>query len=368
MRRTILTRRAMLSGLAGGLAACSSGYPENLNLGPERSDASAYRIPMDAAPEVWMRHLAPQASRPGRTMLALSGGGEDGAFGAGLLNGLSQIGERPDPDIVTGISTGALMAPFVFLGPGSDAALRRIYTEHDAGDLLMPLGLRGILGTAAFSSEPLERLIEQYVDDAALSNIAEKHEGGKRLFVVTANLDTGRATAWNMGEIARRGEARLFRAVTRASASIPGLFPPVTLVFHEGGRTFRETHVDGGVNMQFFVIPDAALTRPGLANARGSDLYVIINNRIEPMAHPVPRNTMAIMSQAISTLIRSSASESLERAQQFAARSGLRLHAAAIGSGFEIAHDPSDRFSLDYMRPLYDYGFERALSGRAWTV
>lgn len=301
-------------------------------------------------------------------MLALSGGGEDGAFGAGLLNGLSEIGERPDPDIVTGISTGALMAPFVFVGPELDMTLHLIYTEHDARDLLKPIGFRGFLGTAISSSELLEGLIERYVDESVLTKIAQKHEAGKRLFVVTANLDTGRATVWNMGEIASLGEANLFRAVTRASASIPGLFPPVTFEFSEGGKTLQETHVDGGVNMQFLAIPDAALDQPGLATARGSDLYVIINNRIEPVAQPVRRNTIAIMSQAVSTMIRSSASESLEKAQQFAARSGLRLHAAAIGPGFEIAYDPSDRFSLDYMRPLYDYGFELAVSGRAWTL
>jgi hypothetical protein len=368
MTTIFLNRRAALSGLVASLTACSSGYPENLNLDFDPGVPSRFRFTEDAPPEVWMHHLSPQMARPGRTMLALSGGGEDGAFGAGLLNGLSHIGERPDPDIVTGISTGALMAPFVFVGPELDMTLRRIYTEHDARDLLRPTGLRGFLGVAISSSEPLEGLIERYVDEDALAKIAQRHQAGKRLFVVTANLDTGRATVWNMGEIARFGDASLFRAVMRASASIPGLFPPVTFEFSEGDRTFRETHVDGGLNMQFFAIPDAALDRPGLSTARGSDLYVIINNRIDPVARPVRRNTMAIMSQALSTMVRSSASESLERAQQFAARTELRLHAAAIGPGFEIAFDPSDRFSLDYMRPLYDYGFERAVSGRAWTV
>src|SRR5579862_9879191 len=180
--------------------------------------------------------------------LALSSGGADGAFGAGLLNGLSEAGHRPDYAVVTGVSTGALMAPFAFAGPRYDDALRAAYTKITAADVFEI----GSTGESFVDSWPLKDLIAKQITPALLADIAAAHKSGRRLFVVTTNLDAERSVVWNMGAIAvhaadkNGGDAalKLFRDVLLASSAIPGGFPPVLIDVEANGKTFQEMHVD----------------------------------------------------------------------------------------------------------------------------
>ena len=166
---------------------------------------------------------------PEANFLALSGGGGDGAFGAGILCGWTEAGTRPRFKLVTGISTGALIAPFAFLGPEYDAKLKEAYTTISDKDiykvpglLKLVLNLGRIEGVA--STEPLAGLLERIIDDNMMQAIAAEHNKGRRLLVGTTQLDAQRQVIWNMGAIAasRNPDAlKLFRQVLRASASDP---------------------------------------------------------------------------------------------------------------------------------------------------
>ncbi|MEO0730227.1 MAG: patatin-like phospholipase family protein [Pseudomonadota bacterium] len=192
-------------------------------------------------------------------MLAISGGGADGAYGAGLLNGWSAGGGRPSFEIVAGVSTGALSAPFAFLGAAYDDQLRELYTKYSTKDLIKPRVLAGLLGgTAVSDTKPLQSLIARYINKRVLKEIAREHRTGRRLLVGTTNLDSERPVVWDMGAIAARGTpeaARLFRRVLLASAALPGLFPPVFVKVQSDGRTFEEMHVDGGTTDNAFLLP-----------------------------------------------------------------------------------------------------------------
>ncbi|SLN71711.1 Patatin-like phospholipase [Roseivivax jejudonensis] len=348
-------------------AACSAAPGPTLLPRERRGQViPEYRLPADASFDIWRRHLDLSVMRKRPTILALSGGGEDGAFGAGLLNGWSATGKRPDFDLVTGVSTGALIAPFAFVGASEDRVLRRIYTTHDQGDILRSRFPGGIVQDAIFDSEPMRQLLDIYIDEALLERIAARHASGARMFVVTSNLDTGRAWIWNMGAIAAAGEIDLFRSVTLASASIPGVFPPVRIRLSTERGALSEAHVDGGVNMQLLAVPDAAFRNLSATAGSGGSLYLVINNTLSPTQNAVPRRALSIMQATFSSMVRASARQTTESARRYSERTGMAFEVAAVGPDFDVPFDASERFSLDYMRPLYRYGYTRATSGDAW--
>lgn len=355
-----MKRRGFVLG-AFMLAGCAPTVPPVLKRAPGPLIPSL-RMPGGASFEIWTRHLDLPTMRSRPKILALSGGGEDGAFGAGVLTGWSETGRRPAFDLVTGVSTGALMAPFAFLGPSQDRELRRIYTTYGEDDILRRRIPGGLVSDALASSAPMRALIARHLPDDLIAWIAREHDGGRRLFVVTSNLDTGRAWVWDMGAIARAGHGELFRAVTLASASIPGLFPPVTLRIGDA----RETHVDGGVNMQLLAVPEAAFANLAATTGRGGHLFILVNNTLEAPSSPVRRRAIPIMQQTFTTMVRAQAAATVASASRYAARTGMAFSLAAIGPDFEVPWDPSDRFSPDYMIPLFNYGWAKARSGEAW--
>lgn len=307
--------------------------------------------------------------------LTLSGGGSDGAFGAGILNGWTESGNRPDFKIVTGISTGALIAPFAFLGPEYDAVLKDFYTGVTTEDILRLRGnMQGIRGESLADSAPLAALIASLVDAEFLEAIAEAHASGKRLFIGTTHLDADQLVVWNMGAIAASGQpeaAALFRSVMLASASIPGAFPPVYIKVEVNGQTYDEMHVDGGVKTQVFLhgamldLAEAARTLGGDEKLEDrSTIYLIRNGKIEPEPKQVRRNTLEIGGRAISSMIQSSAGNDIFRIYTFAKRDGFNFYYAGIPA--EVKIESAELFDRDAMKKLYDLGYEMALSGEVW--
>ncbi|MCV3274228.1 patatin-like phospholipase family protein [Roseobacter sinensis] len=356
-----IARRMFLFSGAAALAGCAapdlapairpSGKPDLL---------ASIRFAAEAPPDIWTSHLNVAAMRNAPNVLALSGGGEDGAFGAGALNGWSAAGGRPDFDLVTGISTGALIAPFAFLGSDHDPTLRQIFTQHDAADIMRFRGLSGFLDDALYSTAPLQELLEFYVSNDVVTDVAARHAAGARLFVVTSNLEANRAVVWNMGEIAGLGQADLFRGIMRASSALPGLFPPVNLRLAAADGAYTETHVDGGLHMQMLAVPTAAFDA-GPIRRSGGHLYLIINNTLYPAPQAVPRTTVGVSQHALTTMVRSSAVQTVSTAQLFARQGGLDLSVASIDPSSGIVFDTSERFSQTYMRSLFAHGFQRAL-------
>jgi predicted acylesterase/phospholipase RssA len=326
------------------------------------------RIPFSAADEVaatipgmpdarfWADSVADFTAalppQPG-PWLALSSGGADGAFGAGLLNGLSEAGKRPDYAMVTGVSTGALMAPFIFAGPRYDDALRTAYTKITAADVFEV----GSTGESFVDSWPLKDLIAKQITPALLADIAAAHNSGRRLFIVTTDLDAERSVVWNMGAIAAHGgdaALALFRSVLLASSAIPGGFPPVLIDVEANGKKFQEMHVDGGVGGQFFIAPAAAMAATSDYRLPATALYIVINTGLQPDFQVVTRSTPSILTTAVGAAVKVDTRLMIDRAYLAAKRSGVDFNVASIPAGFNA---PSrGPFDPDYMTALFQLG------------
>lgn len=305
------------------------------------------------------------------TYLILSGGGPDGAFGAGLLVGWSAAGTRPEFTQVTGISTGALMAPFAFLGPAYDEMLKEFYTTLSAKDLITERGLFALInGDAAAGTEPLQTLIARYIDQKVIDAIAAEHQLGRRLFIGTTDLDSGRPMHWDIGRIAASSNPKrmeLIHKVVLASASIPGLFPPVIIDVEYEGRRYDEMHVDGGAANQVLLYPyevDWEIYIKRFAVRGRPNTYVIRNSRLYPSRKAVERRLLPIVGRSVSSLIRSQAFGDLYQAAIIAKRDGLNLYLAHIPDTFE--QETKEMFDPVYMSKLFDLGYNLARKGNPW--
>ena len=302
-------------------------------------------------------------------MLALSGGSDNGAYGAGILNGWTQAGTRPEFSIVTGVSTGALIAPFAFLGSDQDATLERLYTTVSAKDIYRGRFALAIPASpSAASTKPLVRLIAAYVTDVLIDRIGREHARGRRLFVGTANLDAQRMVIWNMGAIAASnapGRYKLFRQVLLASSSIPALFTPVMIQAEATSRVISEMHVDGGTTAQILTLPDEALTgdRPA-TGVRPLHIYMVVNNKLNGEFHLVTPRTIPIASQSFSLNLRSSLSGTIDLSYLYAKAHGIDFNISFIDKDYP----GGDRklFDTAYMRGLYQYGLKLGQTGDFW--
>ena len=312
-----------------------------------------------------LRRLASAArivnGRPEVNILALSGGGSGGAFGAGLLKGWSEAGTRPRFDLVTGVSAGAIIAPFAFLGSSHDHQLEQIWTEYETSELIVAQILPAIFGGPALAdTTPLAKLIERYVDRRFLRAVAAEHARGRMLMIGTTNLDAERPVYWNMGEIAASrhpGSLELFRKIIMASAAIPGAFPPVSIQVESDGRLVEEMHVDGGTTRDVFVAP-AHLNLSTLdrlyAKPPKRHIFIIMNAKMTPEFTPVKSTAVAIGARAISTLIKSHDRGDLYRIQQQAAESGADFKLASIPADFD--GKSKQAFDPVYQRALFEVG------------
>ncbi|WP_315733728.1 MULTISPECIES: patatin-like phospholipase family protein [unclassified Bradyrhizobium] len=313
----------------------------------------------------------PQPGKP-FAYLALSGGGGDGAFGAGVLNGWSESGARPEFTIVSGVSTGALIAPFAFLGPAYDATLKEMYTSGLASSFAAsPNALNAVFGSSLFDGQPLRDAISHYTTPDLLAAIAREHAKGRRLFVVTTDLDAGRPVLWNMGEIASARTPRaldLFRQVLTASASVPVAFPPSLIAASSDGKPIEEMHVDGGVSTQVFTFPDRLLMQPEssrrMTSARPA-IYIIMNGRTSTDFQPVENSAKAIAIRSLAMKSKREIRSYLSATYQFAQHNGLAFNMTAIDPS--VPEGQGVGFDTDYMRSLYTLGYDGARSGRFWT-
>lgn len=312
------------------------------------------------------------AAPPVSNLLALSGGADDGAFGAGLLVGWSEQGSRPEFDLVTGISAGALIAPFAFLGRSHDRELAGLFTSYGADQIYQANILSGLFGGNALAdSAPLAQLIEHYVDEPFLRQVAEQRARGRFLLVGTTNLDAQRPVYWDMGKIAQKGDAkalRLFRKVLLASASIPGIFPPVLVEVEAGGQVYQEMHVDGGTTREvFFTIADFRFNEIdkliGIKVKRR--LWIVRNGKIEPEYKAMPETTLAIAQRSLETLTKSRGIADLARMYTRAVEDKIDYNLASIPADFDAPHPkPFDR---TYMQQLYDRGVAMGRAGYRWA-
>jgi len=304
--------------------------------------------------------------------LAISGGGGDGAFAAGVLKGWSERGSRPVFEVVTGVSTGALAAPFAFLGPGEDGTLEELYTAYGDADIYSEQGILGLLGPAINDSAPLRRLIERYMTDQRLDQIAREYRNGRRLLVQTTNLDAQRPVVWDLSAVAASGRSDrrdMTVQILLASAAIPAVFPPVRIAVTAGdGRTYDELHVDGGVTSQLFFAPPqvrlAQFEAAAFGRPRSRTLHVLRNGKLRPDYKPAEEKVLALATRSIATLVKYQGLTDLRRLDRLSQENRGALRYTAIPDDFRAV--PKSEFDKDYMRQLFDRGREVGRSGQ-WS-
>lgn len=303
--------------------------------------------------------------------LAISGGGANGAFGAGLLNGWSESGTRPEFTLVTGISTGGLIAPFAFVGPEYDPQLKEIYTSYSTSDLVTERSYVNIIRNDAISdTAPFRALIAEYVDEQMMRAIAAESRKGRQLLIGTTNLDAARPVMWNITQIAEFDTPEaldLIRDIMLASASIPGAFPPVTFEVEANGERYEELHVDGGMTSQVFFYPLGLDWRrvEELLNVQGRPkLFIIRNAHLAPDWETVERRLGPILSRSVSSLIRTQGIGDLVRLYLGSVRDGIEFRLAAIPEDFDMT--PTEPFDREYMNALFERGRSMASQGYPW--
>lgn len=384
--------RAFLLPCALALAACSS--PQRY---PAVPDELADRAAVLDAPALrtWDDTLSPEfldeifrvgrieftefaaAGRAGPMppayFLAISGGGANGAYGAGILCGWTATGTRPEFKVVTGISTGALTAPFAYLGSKYDDRLRKVYTSVTTEEIARKRGiLAAIYNDALMDTVPLRKLLAQTIDEAMMRDIAAEYAKGRILMVATTNLDANRGVIWNIGAIAQTGKPEaleLIHNILIASAAIPAAFPPVMFDVEVDGAKYQEMHVDGGAKAQVFLYPptlhlDETVAAEGFKRDRFA--YIIRNARLDPEWVDVRRKTLSIAGRAISSLIQTQGVGDLYRIYLTTQRDGVDFNLAFIPATF--TEQPKEDFDPVYMTKLFDAGYAQATAagGYPW--
>ena len=363
--------------LADGARAAIPGMPEVRAWGAIPSEAMERDFALSFSqerPGAFVRRADGRIVYP---QLALSGGGPNGAFGAGFLKGWSESGQRPVFKIVTGVSTGAMIAPFAFLGSAYDDRIEHFYTTTATRDVFsMPRSvlLQVLRGEAVADSAPLAALIASDLDMPLLQQIAAAHAEGRRLYIGTVDLDAQRFVVWNMGLIATSGHPQaleLFHRVMLASASIPVAFPPVLfeVELRSGGPLYDEMHVDGGVGARVFL--NGGVFRGSLVRQRGGhggagheDIFVIHNGQLVPVPEQVSRSLPAIAVRGIDASGRSAVIGDLFRIFSYAQREQAGFQWITIPDDVVVGGE--EIFDPAQMRSLYEAGFAMATAGGAW--
>jgi hypothetical protein len=389
---------------AGGLscalaaAAIAGGCAANANLRTPVTDARTAAtavIPQIPAARFWgdevpadivagIKKVMPNLDRPsssrrtgdGRPIveyLALSGGGGDGAFGAGLLAGWAKHGSRPQFDVVTGVSAGAILAPFAFLGPRYDDAMRQVWTQYETSQIITSQIFSGLLGGQSLAdTAPLAALIAKYVDARMQRALAAEYRKGRVLLIGTTNLDAQRPVIWNIGEIAISrdpGALDLIRKVILASAAIPGAFPPVNIPVETERGAAEEMHVDGGVTREVFITPnqvslkefDRLYDAPALRR-----IYIIKNGKLGAEYEAVKPTTISISTRAVWTLTKYQNKNDVFRIWRNARDSGAEFRLAAVPETFTAT--AKEAFDPQYQAQLYDEGYAAGLAGGRWLT
>jgi len=312
-----------------------------------------------------------RAARAGKplSILALSGGGAGGAFGAGAVAGLTRAGTRPEFDVVTGVSAGALVAPYAFLGPSWDAQLLDAFTGVEGDNLLQSRGLGVIFGSSVYSGRPLRQLIDSYITDEMIRAIALEAAKGRLLLVATTDVASGEPVVWDLGAIAKNGgsSARaLMRDVLLASASVPGMFPPVIIRVAEDGLNDDQAHVDGCATVPFFVPPALLQTARNVPATGRAAVFVIVDGSLSEGARTTRLTARAILSRSIRVGLDHLLLTTLQLTAATAQLEGADLQYSSLPADYPLP-DAFD-FSARIRGPLFHYAYQCAESGRFWTV
>jgi hypothetical protein len=278
---------------------------------------------------------------------------------------------RPNYSVVTGISTGALIAPYAFLGPRYDDSIRRFYTTIEDRDIYRLRPVRGLFSIALADNWPLANLIDQSLTPQIIQEVAEEHRKGRRLYIGTTELESGRFVCWDIGEIAARngpGDRELIKQILLGSSAIPAFFPPARIPVTVNGRNLVEHHGDGGASMPIFFRPPFVAPEErgnGSADLAGVDLYLLVAGKLYADARPIRERTVRIGARSVSTLAYAQTRAELQRLHLLSIIHGMNYHLAAIPPEFPTP-EGSAEFDRPLMNAMFNEGYALAASGAAW--
>ncbi len=309
-------------------------------------------------------------------VLAVSAGGPNGAYGAGFLKGWSKEGSRPLFKVITGVSSGAIIACCAFLGKDYDDQLEKFFTMMSTKDIMKKNSFFGILfGGSFMSSAPLVKKISVIVDEKLITKVAEEHRHGRRLFIGTVNLDAQEFVVWDMGALACKGgpdSVKMFRKILLASTAMPMMFPPTYFkVSSATGELYDEMHVDGGAMREVFYIDQLTKNMVGAAKVSGIDLskyrpqiYILITSYMVPHRQKVKDNLIDIGVRSLNTLEAEAYSGDIYRLFAFSQKRGLDFNLAYIPDDFKPR--PKEVFDKKEMQRLFKRGYDDAINGYKW--
>ncbi|WP_146492983.1 patatin-like phospholipase family protein [Vibrio cyclitrophicus] len=308
-------------------------------------------------------------------ILALSGGGANGAFGAGILIGLEESGQLKDYSIVTGISAGALMAPFVFIGGDAFSKMKEVMLNINDKSVL---GKKNFLNTVfkdAFTDgEHLYQFIAEAFPEPMIEQIATQHRSGKRLFIGTKHFDSGELVIWNVGAIANSempNKSELIYKVLAASASIPGVFPPQFINVEHEGVIFEELHVDGGLATQVFFNPsnfDYQQISDSLGLETSPQLDIIRNGSLKAPYHSLRDKGLDLVAKSVSSLTLAQTRGDLYRMKYICEINNIDMQFTYMEQDFSYAKRTKDMFDEHYLLTIYKYGYHKATRGKPWVT
>ncbi len=305
------------------------------------------------------RHLERLKGRP-LNLLSLSGGGQNGAFGAGFLIGWRESGRRPDFDLVGGVSPGALLATRALLGtPADDRKLEEMYTQVSSKDIYTNRSIFSLLSADSLKdTRPLRRLIAKYITEETLRRVADAFDDGRMIWVGTTNIDYDQTWLWNMSMIAKAGELELYRDVLLASASFPIVFPPVEI----DGHLF----VDGAARSNL-VVPGLSGEKPPGPPLHGpGNVYLIDNGKLDQAPEALRRGLGDVAATTISVMMNHSMQTAMLRTYVGAQNLGYNFNLVGIAADVDIGRDPL-AFDPVQMRAAFDAGRELAKQPEPWS-
>jgi hypothetical protein len=307
-----------------------------------------------------------------KNILSLSGGGSFGAFSAGIVCGWTAKGDRPNFDVVTGISTGALIAPFAFLGPAYDDQLKKFYTTLTDKDLYKMKPVRGLFRESLADNSPLAEQVDRVLSQQVITEIALEHQKGRRLYIGTTAAESKQFVVWDIGAIASRGrceDRELIKQILLGSSAIPGVFPPQHISVDVDGTCVTERHIDGGVSQALFIfppyVPPEHRSKNQNTDLAGVNLYLVVAGKLYADLEKIKPMALNLVGKEISAMIYAQTRGDLQRMYTTSMLTGMNYYLASIPPEYP-APTSGMAFNIPALTGMFNEGYRMVTEGVAW--